>query len=114
MEGITVLSTEVVDKTTGGMILIAASVFIFLALIIGVLYQGIVDGADICVLIVATLVLSFFFRVGIWALNYHCTLQKVTIDDTVSFNEFMENYEIKGHEGDIWKVVPKEELNDET
>lgn len=36
-------------------------------------------------------------------------IQKVKIDDSVSYNEFVAHYTVKGCEGDIWEVIPKEE-----
>lgn len=114
MEGVTVLSTEVVNNTVSGVSLIALSVFIFIVLVLGTLYYGALDAGDIAVLIgglLAGFIILFF---GLSALHSSYTLQKVLVDDSISFNEFMNYYEVKGHEGEIWKVVPKEEFNDKT
>nr|DAG47943.1 MAG TPA: hypothetical protein [Caudoviricetes sp.] len=35
-------------------------------------------------------------------------IQKVLIEDSVRFNDFMDYYDIKSQEGDLWIVVPKE------
>ena len=114
MEGVTILSTETINNTGSGIILTMLSIFILLILVIATLYFGVVNLGDIVVLIGGTIAFFIIFFMGISAIDSDYTLQKVLIDDSVSFNEFMENYEIRGNEGDIWKVVPKEVPNDET
>ena len=116
MEGIEVLSaTQVVSKSVFNWtaLWIAAGIIVVFGVFAGFLimltehdYFGLVAG------ILGGLFLSIMLSPLIGALcstpvEYE-THYKVTIDDTVSMNEFLDTYEILGQEGKIYTVKERE------
>lgn len=61
----------------------------------------------------AVLCLGGLFVCGIYQPDYTGRNQyKVLIDDSVSFNEIAENYEIVGQDGDLYILEDKESVNE--
>ena len=69
MEGVTVLSTELINNTATGYALIVLSVLVFLILVCVTIYYGVVDAGDIAILIGGTLACLISFFVGVAALK---------------------------------------------
>ena len=56
---------------------------------------------------IGIIILILFFSAMVYYIDVTDRLN-VLVDDSVSFNEFMENYDVVGHKGIIWTVTPKD------
>lgn len=109
MEGIIVVATQVESTVLGGVCLIGASTLCLIWVAIFI-YQSGMDSMKEWGFLFLTLVILFgTMAIGIY---YTCKkpveIQKVLIEDSVKFNDFMDYYNIKGQEDNLWIVVPKE------
>lgn len=67
------------------------------------------NGKPYCFLFLVLIVVFGTMAIGIYYTRKKPTeIQKVLIEDSVRFNDFMDYYDIKSQEGDLWIVVPKE------
>ena len=120
MEGITVLYQEPINK----IICVNANIlnllaFMFIAMFFGAIISVIcfeLKGLIICVILGCVTI----FVMGILD-SYSTTTEeiegyeyKVTIDDSVPMKEFLSKYEIINQEGEIFTIVERENINEES
>lgn len=109
MEGITVVATQMESTVLGGACLIGVSAICLTCVAIFAYQSGMDSVKEKCFLFLTLIVLFGIMAIGIY---YTCKkpieTQKVLIEDSVRFNDFMDYYDIKGQEGDLYIVVPKE------
>ena len=110
MEGVTVLYSGVVREDLGlGVILIITGA------IIGIAITLIVVTGDRLTIQEKLRMGSCYFLVALWIgcgivfCIRKTPIQKVKIDNSVSYNEFVSHYTVRNCEGDTWEVIPKEE-----
>lgn len=108
MDGVTVVATQVESTVLGGACLIGASALCLIWVAIFVYQSGMDSMKEWCFLFLTLIILFGTMAIGIY---YTCKkpveTQKVLIEDSVRFNDFMDYYDIKGQEGNLWIVVPK-------
>lgn len=119
MTGVEILNSETIYKTTSypWIIAILAAIGFLGGLIIAIVHwidYGF-DGDDILMIIGCTVIGAYFGFLGfIFSERESDTVDyieyKVTIEDSVSMNEFLGKYEIINQEGKIYTV--KEKTND--
>lgn len=109
MDGVTVVATTVESTVLGGAGLIGASALCLTWIAIFVYQSGADSIKELCFLFLTLIVLFGTMAIGIYyACKKPTETQKVLIEDSVRFNDFMDYYDIKSQEGDLWIVVPKE------
>lgn len=108
MDGITVIATQMENRILDGVFLIVASALCLVLVAILVYQSGVDSIKELCFLFLTLIVLFGTMAIGIY---YTCKkpveTQKVLIEDSVRFNDFMDYYDIKGQEGNLWIVAPK-------
>ena len=110
MEGLTLLSTSVIDNSSVFLILsalsfclVAESLWLTVDCVMNHQYGGMIAG--IILTIVSMVVMASCLGV---ASDHPQTRYKVTIDETVSMVEFYERYEIIDQDGLIFTITEKE------
>jgi hypothetical protein len=107
MNGVEILSSEALTTWYGWTFGVA--VFITVAVYLIVLFSTKEIGLGIVAGIIAFLLCALFFAgFGIGEYETGEYEYKVTIDDSVSMNEFLDKYEILDQEGKIYTVKEKE------
>jgi len=111
MEGVTVLSSEVVSGDGTALLIIGIVCFVLAcaALAIGIYmciygcgYGGLIIGGAIL------LALLGFNAINDSANEKEYEKLKVIVEDSVSYNDFTSRYEVISQDGDIWIVKEKE------
>lgn len=106
-EGITILNTAAVTGLPAWVSVLAFVIFFIGAIVFAV--SMILDG-PVCV-IASSLMISLIVIIAYGIFN--CTVKtgeyryECTIDDSVSYNEVVENYKIVEQRGDIWVLKDK-------
>lgn len=117
MNGIEFLSTaEVATATTCNTTACAITFWVCLAICIGLgIYFAITD-YEVCwffLSVIFGIVISLFITILVGAMTAsptaYETQYKVTIDDSVSMNEFNEKYEVISQEGKIYTIRERKE-----
>ena len=117
MNGVEILSSQTIYETEASWWLIAvgAGVGLLIALIVAIIEWVTLefDAAYIPLIIIATLVGAFVGFLGCIMSEHETDTvdhieYKVTIDDSVSMNEFLDKYEILDQEGKIYTVKERE------
>ena len=118
MEGITVLYQEPIFKTIGvNENILNILVLLFIFMVFGAIISS------LCMSFKGTIifsVLGLITIVSIAVLDSHSTSTeeldhyeyKVTIDDSVPMKEFLSKYEIINQEGEIFTIVERENINE--
>ena len=116
MDGVTILSEHVYRGKSLGFVILAAIVFIFLfcAMVYGAYkdYQNFPRSCkkpgviilDVCMAIVLMGIMTLFIGVMYHDYTTIYTDYKVQIDDSVSLNEFINNYEILSYDDGVYTV----------
>lgn len=118
MNGVEILSQETIYKTDypWWLILIFAGIGLIVGIIITInkcMDYGFFDISDIVPIILCVGLGVYFGLIGTIPLEYETDTidhieYKVTIDDSVSMNEFLDKYEILDQEGKIYTVKERE------
>ena len=120
MEGITVLYQEPIFKTIGvNENILNILVLLFIFMVLGAIISS------LCMSFKGTIifsVLGLITIVSIAVLDSHSTSTeeldhyeyKVTIDDSVPMKEFLSKYEIINQEGEIFTIVERENINEDS
>lgn len=109
MDGVTVVATTVESTVVEGESLIGASVLCLIWITIFAYQSGADSIKESCFLFLTLIVVFGTMAIGIYYTRKKPTeIQKVLIEDSVRFNGFMDYYDIRSQEGDLWIVVPKE------
>ena len=104
IKGIEVLDkAEINDIPLQGLFVVGLLVFFIVAIVGTIITDGEYPAAIVIISVLACCVTSFVFIRPTGEYKY-----KVTIDDTVSLNEFYEKYEIIDQEGKIYTIKFKE------
>lgn len=111
MDGITVLNTYTSFNYLSFALMLYGFGLAFILVFIMIVMASIKDGEFY------PFVTFVSFGVGVFLLvcgyNYNKsspqTRYQITVDDSVSFNDFMERYEIIGQDGKIYTIIEKEE-----
>ena len=107
MNGVEILSSEALTTWYGWTLGIAFFITVAACLIVSVSTEKF--GAGIGAGIIAFLLCAIFFGVsGVGKYETGEYEYKVTIDDSVSMNEFLDKYEILDQEGKIYTVKERE------
>lgn len=117
MNGIEILSTaEVATATASNTTACAIAFWVCLAICIGLGIYFAITEYDVCwffLSIVFGIVISLFITMLVGAITAYPTAYetryKVTIDDSVSMNEFNEKYEVISQEGKIYTIRERKE-----
>lgn len=110
MEGVTVLYSGVVREDLGlGVILIVTGAIIGLAITFIIVVEDSLTTQEKLRMGCCYFLIVLWIACGIIFCIRKTPVQKVKIDDSVSYNEFVTHYTVKGCEEDIWEVIPKEE-----
>lgn len=110
MEGVTVLYSGVVrEDLILGVILILTGAIIGLAITFIIVTEDSITTQEKLRMGCCYLLIALWIACGITFCIRKTSIQKVKIDDSVNYNEFVTNYTVKGCEEDIWEVIPKEE-----
>lgn len=109
MDGVTILNTvEKCGFSIWGLIifvlLCAVSIFLLLYLFIRSLMDGNSEAFLVCMTIVCGVVAALV-GCALWGPTY--SEYKVIVDESVSFKEFTDKYEVVGQEGEIYTVVER-------
>jgi RsiW-degrading membrane proteinase PrsW (M82 family) len=117
MNGVEILNSEIIYETTSCPWLIAlfAGIGFLVSLTCCIFYWIDVcfDAKDIAIVLVCTLVGAIIGVVAFLNITHETDTvdyieYKVTIDDSVSMNEFLDKYEILDQEGKIYTVKERE------
>ena len=120
MNGVNVLYQEPIFKTIyANETIISILVSLFLFMIFGALISG------LCLSLKGTIIFSVLGVISIFSsfvLKSYSTYTKeldhyeykVTIDDSVPMKEFLSKYEIINQEGEIFTIVERENINEES
>ena len=110
MEGVTVLYSGMVKEDFGlGIILIIVGIIMSLAITFIIVMEDRLTIQEKLMMGGCYFLIALWIGCGIVFCIRKTFIQKVKIDDSVSYNEFVGHYTVKGCEEDIWEVIPKEE-----
>lgn len=118
MNGVEILSQNIIYETAfpWWLILIFAGVGLIIGIIITIIHYidyGFFDPADLVIIFLGVILGAWFGTLGMFISEYETNIidhieYKVTINDSVSMNEFLDKYEIIDQEGKIYTVKEKE------
>lgn len=118
MNGVEILSQETIYETTfpWWLILVFAGVGLIIGIIVAIvsyINYNMFDPANFATIFMITILGAWFGFLATILLEYETdTIEhieyKVTIDDSVSINEFLDKYEIIDQEGKIYTVKERE------
>ena len=120
MNGVNVLYQEPIFKTIyANETIISILVSLFLFMIFGALISG------LCLSLKGTIIFSVLALITMFSIaildSYSISTEeldhyeyKVTIDDSVPMKEFLSKYEIINQEGEIFTIVEREDINEES
>jgi hypothetical protein len=115
IDGVTLLSKSIECNGTGWLVFSILFIFITLFPIVNFLgdleYKKFNWKALLVSIIGILLIITGFYLNAVNAVKY--TQYKVTISDSVNFNDFNSKYNIVSQEGKIYTIVDKTESNDE-
>lgn len=108
LNGIDVLSVTPIVKNTEMLTMALILLFTFLAsVIIGIAFRRGLEGV-VCGLILLIVELAVFISIHENSRYSDRNIYKVTIDDSVSMNEFTERYEILSQDGRIYEIIERD------
>lgn len=111
MTGIEILSVETIDDSAF-LIFFGILSMCIMALLLGFVISALLErdyGAAIVLTLLAIFALVAATSAFVEASEAPRTYYKVTIDDSVSMNEFIEKYEIIQTDGKIYTIIEKDE-----
>lgn len=118
MNGVNVLYQEPIFKTIyANENIMNILVLLFIFMVFGILISAILISLKGTIIFFVLALITFF---PISVLNSTSTKEldhyeyKVTIDDSVPMKEFLSKYEIINQEGEIFTIVEREDINEES
>lgn len=115
MEGVTILSEDMARICPSSMPTVTIIFLLMVAAGIIGLFISIIGDWPVSMIISSLIIMSIGLIMSIASVFFTSTkvkTYKVTIDDSVSFTEFTDKYEIKDQEGKIFTVYEKSDIKE--